>query len=155
MDFKHLKWTKSIKPQDQKEEWAYSEFKAGCLFKLNWKNNKTDADRPQKDDLILLRQKGYVTHLVKVLDYKSESEIWQGDFNIYRIVETLWSINWAHPPASAKANEIFGYDEVLRYEGGNVMELKTLPTFQKRWDSNDGFDKFQNHVCTMLDLSLK
>ncbi|MCC5639927.1 hypothetical protein LC593_29695 [Nostoc sp. CHAB 5844] len=152
MELKHLKWTKSVTPLDD-NLWAYSEFKTGHIFKLNWKDNKTNADRPQKDDLILLRQRGYVTHLVKVLDHKSESDVWQGDFSIYRIVETLWVINWTNPPASARANEVFGYDAVLRYEGGNVMELKTLPTFQKHWNSEDGFNDFLNHVSAILNLS--
>ncbi len=153
MDLKNLKWTKSITPHD--ELWAYSKYNAGYLFKLNWKDNKINADKPQKDDLILLRQKGYVTHLVKVLDYKSEFDVWEGDFNIYRIVETLWAIDWKSPPTSAKASKVFGYDEVLHYHGGDVMELKTLPTFHKYWGTDDGFDKFQNHVFTMLDLSGK
>ncbi|WP_290878798.1 hypothetical protein [Fischerella sp.] len=152
MDLKNLKWTKNVTPQGN-EWWAYSKFNAGYLFKLHWRDNKTNADKPQKDDLILLRQRGHVTHLVKVLDYKSEYDIWPGDFNIYRIVETIWAINWESPPTSAKANQVFGYDEVLRYESGDVMELKTLPTFQKYWNTNDGFDKFKNHVCTILNLS--
>ena len=159
MNFSNLKWTKSITPQDY-ELWAYSDFKVHYLFKLNWKNNKTNADKPQKDDLILLRQRGYVTHLVKVLDYKSEVEsckddfsIYQEDnFRIYRIVEILWIIPWDNPPIIAKADELFGYKEVLHYHGGDVMELNTLPSFHKHWGNNGGLDSFQNRVLTMLNL---
>jgi hypothetical protein len=152
LDLQRLKWTKNVKPQDN-EFWAYSQFKTGHLFKLNWKEDETDASRPLKDDLILLRQRGYVTHLVKVLDYKPEREAWQGDFNIYRIVETSWVMGWDNPPDSAKADKVFGYPGVLRYEGGNVMELETLPTFKQRWDSNGGLKKFQEHVHSQLDLT--
>jgi hypothetical protein len=69
------------------------------------------------------RQSGYVTHLVKILDYKSEREDWQGDFNIYRIVEVLWVIDWQDPPSSARADEVFGYS-VKAYQGGDVMFLE-------------------------------
>ncbi|WP_334698192.1 hypothetical protein [Nostoc sp.] len=148
MDFKNLNWTKSVTPQD--ELWAYSEFPIHYLFKLNWKDNKINANKPQKNDLILLRQRGYVTHLVKVLDYKSEDDDWQGDFNIYRIVEIIWVISWENPPIFAKADELFGYKEVLHYQGGDVMELNTLPSFNKHWDSNGGLDNFQNRVRTAL-----
>ena len=68
MDLTNLKWTKNITHPDN-ELWAYSDYERGHLFKLNWKKNKINANKPQKDDLILLRQRGYVTHLVKVLDY--------------------------------------------------------------------------------------
>lgn len=32
------------------------------------------------------------TYFVEILDYKSEREKWQGDFNVYGIVEVLWVI---------------------------------------------------------------
>jgi hypothetical protein len=151
VDLQRLKWTKNIKAQGD-EFWAYAQFKVNHLFKLNWKENEANASRPQKEDIILLRQKGYVTHLVKVLDYKPERETWQGDFNIYRIVEVFWVIDWDNPSASAKADKLFGYSGVLRYEGGDVMELEVLPTFKKQWDSNGGLRAFQEHVQTTLNL---
>lgn len=80
----------------------------------------------------LHKQNGYVMHFVEVLDYKAEREKWHGDFNIYRIVEVLWVIDWQDPPSSAKADEVFG-DSVKAYQGGDVMFLKTMPTFQKHW----------------------
>lgn len=61
----------------------------GKLFKLAWKDDEGNANKPQRGDLLLIRQSGYVTYLVKILDYKSAREDWQGDFNIYRIVEVL------------------------------------------------------------------
>jgi hypothetical protein len=80
-----------------------------------------NASKPQREDLILLRQCGYVTHLVEVLDYKPEHEKWQGDFNIYRIVEVVWGIDWNNPPDSARADEVFGYP--VKLQGGDVMFL--------------------------------
>lgn len=151
VDLQHLKWTKNVNAQDD-EFWAYVQFKSGYLFKLSWKENEANASRPLKDDLILLRQKGYVTHLIKVLDYKPERETWQGDFNIYRIVETLWVIDFDHPPVSAKVDQVFDYPGVLSYEGGNVMELETLPTFKQRWDSDGGHIAFQERIRAVLDL---
>lgn len=101
MDLQRLYWTKNVKPL---QGWAYSKFKSGDLFKLAWKNNEDDANSPEHNDLILLRQHGYVTHLVKVLDHQAKREDWEGDFNLYRIVEVIWAINSTNPPASASAN---------------------------------------------------
>lgn len=153
MDLKNLKWTKSITPQGKDYGWAYSKFKVYEPFKLSWKNNENNASKPKKDDLILLRQKGYVTHLVKVLDCEPERDPWKGDFHIYRIVDTLWVIDdWENPPASNEVKEVFGYDEVRYYQGGDVMELDNVPSFKKHWDSKGGLDGFQNFVRTQLNL---
>ena len=99
MDLSNLKWTKNVKHKDG-ELWAYPDFNPGDLFKLAWKDNNSNTDKPDKDDLILLRQRGYVTHLVKILDYKHERESWEGIYNIYRVVESLWTINFNHPKIS-------------------------------------------------------
>ena len=151
MDLQRLRWTKNVKRDDG--AWAYSDFKIGDLFKLAWKDDEANASKPQKDDLILLRQKGYVTHLVKVLDYKAEREAWEGDYTIYRIVEILWTIDCDRPPSSAKADEVFGYSEVLKYQSGDVMELETLRTFKQRWDNNGGLGAFQEYVRDLFKLS--
>lgn len=151
MDLQRLKWTKNVKRGDG--AWAYSQFKASDLFKLAWKDDEVNASKPEKDDLILLRQQGYATHLVKVLDYKPERETRQGDYNIYRIVEVLWAIDFNNLPISAKADAVFGYSEVLDYRSGNVMELEALPTFKQRWDNNGGLESFQVHIQSLLPLS--
>jgi len=106
MDLQSLKWTKNVRRGDN--AWAYSQFKASDLFKLAWKDDEANASRLEKGDLILLRQQGYVTNLVRVLDYKAEREAWKGDYDIYRIVEVLWSIDFGNPPVSAKADAMFG-----------------------------------------------
>jgi hypothetical protein len=148
MNLTNLKWTKNIRRADG--DWAYSEFKPSHLFKLAWKDNEANANKPEKYDLILLRQQGYVTHLVRVLDYKAERE---GkvitDYNIYRIVESLWTIDFGRLPLWAKADTMFGYS--VTYQGGNVMELESLPTFKQRWDNDGGLFAFQKHIQQTLD----
>jgi hypothetical protein len=150
MNLQSLKWTKNVKPKNE-ETWAYQAFKVGNLFKLAWKDDEGNANKPQRGDLVLIRQNGYVTHLVEILDYKSEREKWQGDFNIYRIVEVLWVIDWQDPPSSAKADEVFGYS-VKAYQGGDVMFLETMPTFQQHWQDQGGLPAFQERVRAMLNL---
>ena len=81
-----MKWTKNVKTKNE-EPWAYQAFKVGNLFKLAWKDDEGNANKPQRGDLVLIRQSGYVTHLVEILDYKSERENWQGDFNIYPMLK--------------------------------------------------------------------
>jgi hypothetical protein len=100
----------------------------------------------------LLRQDGYVTHLVEVLDYKPEREKWQGDFNIYRIVEILWIIDWNNLSNFVKSDEVFGYS-VKKYQGGDVMFLETMPTFQQHWQNKGALSAFQAHVQDRLNLS--
>jgi len=148
MDLQKLKWTKNISPKNN-EPWAYDQFKVGSLFKLAWKDGEANAKKPQREDLILLRQNSLVTHLVKVLDYRPEREIGQGDFDIYRIVEVIWVIDWTSQPSSAKSEAVFGYSEVLNYQGGNVMELETITA--KHWASKGGFAAFRDHVLRQLN----
>jgi hypothetical protein len=149
MDITQLKWTKNVKPANE-EAWAYSQYGKDFLFKLAWRDNEKDANRLLRGDLVLLRQKGYVTHLVRVLDHKSERESWKGEFNIYRIVEVIWAIDWNNNQPFARAETLFDYTSVLKYEGGDVMELETLPTFQKRWDD---LTAFQDRISTILNLA--
>lgn len=153
MDLQNLRWTKNIVPKGN-EPWAYQTFGTGHLFKLAWKDNEGNANKPAREDLLLLRQHGYVTHLVRVLDYKAESDAWRGDFNIYRIVEVLWGLgDWSSPAATLKADKVFDYPGVMYYEGGDAMYLAALPTFQKRWQGNDGLKDFQAHVHSHLNLA--
>jgi hypothetical protein len=150
MNLQSLKWTKNVRPKND-EPWAYQAFKSGNLFKLAWKDDEGNANKPQRGDLVLVRQSGYVTHLVEILDYKSEREKWQGDFNIYRIVEVLWVIDWQALPSSVKADEVFGYS-VKAYQGGDVMFLETMPTFHQHWQNQGGLPAFQERVRAMLNL---
>ncbi|WP_228041025.1 hypothetical protein [Nodosilinea sp. LEGE 07088] len=60
-------------------------------------------------------------------------------------------INWQDPPSSARADEVFGYS-VKAYQGGDVMLLETMPTFQQHWQDQGGLPAFQEHVRSMLKL---
>jgi hypothetical protein len=150
MNLQNLQWTKNVRPSDG---WAYMRFKATDLFKLAWKDDEANANRPERYDLILLRQHGYVTHLVKVLDRQAEHDHDPNVFNIYRIVEVVWSIDYSNPPASARAEVIFGYPEVQDYRSGNAMRLDDLPTFKEAWESQGGLLAFQEHVQSSLKNS--
>ena len=146
INLERLLWTKNVLPRDN--GWAYCEFKKGELFKLAWKNDEANANRPERYDLMLLRQHGCVTHLVKVLNRQAEHDDDPNVFNIYRIVEVVWAIGNTNPPPSARADVIFGYPEVLSYMGGDAMKLPELPTFTNRWDSE--LSAFQAHVQSSL-----
>ena len=148
MDLQQLKWTKNVRPTGGL--YAYSQFKASELFKLTWKDDEDNANRPNRNDSILLRQYGYVTHLVKVLNRQAEMDEGHCDFNIYRIVEVLWTIDCDNPPVFSKADAIFTYPEVLDYQGGNAMKLDELPTFQKQWDIKGGLFAFQKHIQSKI-----
>lgn len=151
MNLKNLKWTKNISPQ-YGEPWAYQEFKAGHPFNLSWKENKLNASKPERADLILLRQKSFVTHLVEILDHDPEQEDWSGPYNIYRKVKVLWVIDWDNQPDSLKSDKLFGYPAVLKYQGGNAMKLEKLPTFKQHWNSEGGLSLFQEKILNALKL---
>ena len=152
MTLQNLKWTKNVYPKDT-APWAYQSFKPGNLFKLAWSSDsETNANRPHREDLILLRQHGYVTHLVEVLDYKAEREKSEGDFNIYRIVEVLWVIDWNDLLESLKQNKLFDYQ--LHLEGGNVMSLD-MPSFTDHWHNIGGLTAFQDRVRATLSLPVE
>jgi len=70
MDLQALKWTKNVRRNDG--TWAYRKYKVSDPFQLEWKDDEVNANKPEKGSLILLRQQGYVTHLVKVLDCKAK-----------------------------------------------------------------------------------
>ncbi len=147
MNLERLQWTKNVKDSDG---WAYCEFKKGELFKLAWRNDEANANRLERYDLILLRQRGYVTHVVKVLNRQAERDDDPNVFNIYRIVEVVWSIGSTNPPPSTKADIIFDYPGVLNLQGGNVMKIADLLTFKNAWDSRGGIATFQEHVQSKL-----
>ncbi len=147
MNLERLQWTKNVKDSDG---WAYCEFKKGELFKLAWRNDEANANRLERDDLILLRQLGYVTHVVKVLDRQAEREEWQGEWNLYRIVEVIWALDCSAPSPNAKADKVFDFPGVQAFQGGNVMRLEDLDTFKSAWDVRGGLAAFQPHVQVVL-----
>lgn len=151
INLERILWTKNVKPSDG--TWAYMEYAVGQIFKLGWKDDYFNADRLVRNDLILLRQYGYVSHLVKVLNRQPEYDDFKGDFNIYRIVEIVWKMDRVEPLSeNYKADKVFDYSKVLDYQGGNLMKLEELPTFKEAWDHRGGISAFQTYVQSQLHL---
>jgi len=48
MNLERLHWTKSVTPTDG---YAYCEFEVSKLFKLAWKDDEDNANRPERNDL--------------------------------------------------------------------------------------------------------
>ncbi|BAQ66608.1 hypothetical protein [Geminocystis sp. NIES-3709] len=156
INLERLLWTKNVRPSNV--TWAYMEYGVGQLFKLGWKDKQDNADyfnadRPVRNDLILLRQHGYVSHLVKVLNRQPEYEDFKGNPIIYRIVEIVWKIDSIESPSeNYKADKVFDFPEVLKFMGGNTMKLEELPTFKEAWNHRGGISAFQSHIQSQLQL---
>lgn len=151
MDFSKLKWTKNINREDG--EWAYSYKEIddkSKIFRLHWKSDSiNNATEPEEGDLIILRQKSKVTHIVELLNssiYEDESENpW-----IHRLVKAIWMADvWSEPPHQ---NDVFDY--LLYLQGGKAMRLETMPTFKQRWDIEGGLSAFHKHIKKKLKLQL-
>lgn len=65
-------------------------------------------------------------------------------------MEVLWVIDWNNPSASAKADEVFGY--LVKLQGGDVMMLETMLTFQQYWQNQGGLTTFQECARPALNL---
>lgn len=70
MDLSKLKWVKNVRPD---QGWAYDKINEkpipeAKIFRLHWCNDKDNAQKPQKGDLIALVQLAKVTHIVELLD---------------------------------------------------------------------------------------
>jgi hypothetical protein len=97
MDLNGLIWTKNVKPLNG-EPWAYEnipnihpELK---IFALHWRNSKCrdeiNAKAPQEGELMILRQRSKVTHIVQMLNKQLYPDKNAGDkFNIYRLVQVV------------------------------------------------------------------
>jgi hypothetical protein len=149
MDLTELKWTKNINHQDGEKYCAYHPDLKN--FPLQWKKDQEkNAGKPHKGELIILRQRCKVTHIVKVLDDNPCKEHTDKEFSIYREVQVVWvAEHWDVPPDQ---DTVFGYP--LNLQGGKVMELET-PTFKAHWDTRGGLAEFKNHVLKVLKLGKK
>jgi hypothetical protein len=151
MDLTELKWTKNINHQGDDKYWAYQDIDPDLkIFRLHWKKEEYEenARRPQEGQLIILRQRSKITHIVKLLNNTLYKELYDTEFNIYRLVQVVWIADyWSVPP---EQDMIFGYH--VHLEGGKVMELQTLPTFKNHWDSRGGLAGFQQHILKLLKL---
>jgi hypothetical protein len=150
MDLTELKWTKNVNHQGDDKYWAYQNIDPDLnIFRLNWKAEYAEnALKPLESELILLRQRTKVTHIVKVLNNTLYKDPHGGEFSISRLVEVVWIADyWSLPP---EQDMVFGY--YVHFEGGKVMKLETLDTFKNHWESRGGLVGFQNHVLKALKL---
>ncbi|MEH2212476.1 hypothetical protein [Nostoc sp.] len=154
MDITKLTWTKNIKAfyPTKQERWAYN--KVSNIFELHWRNkNKQDeknANKPAEGELILLRQLGRVTHIVKILDsqFSYLQTNAENEFNIYRHVEVVWiTDNWDNPPSTDE----FFEPKIQFPMGGTAYKLERIKAFKQRWDEQ-GLLEFQKHVQKELKI---
>ena len=153
MNLTKLKWTKNVNHQDDKS-WAYQDIEPNLkIFLLGWKNenpNNTNARKPPEGELILLRQRTKVTHIVKILNNTLYDDRTNSPFNTCRLVEAVWMVdNW---DTSLAQNIVFDYS--VHLQGGEVMQLET-PKFRENWDERGGLQAFQKHVQKVLNLDTK
>jgi hypothetical protein len=155
MDITKLKWTKNVTPLYPIREikWAYNQ--EGQTFNLHWrnKNNQDESnagEHLQKGDIILLRQRGKVTHLVKLLDnnFSREQSDSINEFNIYRDVEVVWiTDDWDNAPS---LDQVFA-SKIKFPRGGKVCRIENLKAYKEHWEKQ-GLAKFQQHVIEKLKI---
>lgn len=148
MDLSNLRSLKAIRPQSD-DPYAYADFKRGQFLRLQWKEDKTNAAKAQKNELTLLKQQGYITHLVRIADDSITVEH-PNEWGIYRIAEVLWVADCQNLPDSLKATNVFdfGFEGI---QGGSLMRFETMhSTFQERWPGSEGLAEFHERVNGLL-----
>ncbi|QFS44393.1 hypothetical protein [Nostoc sphaeroides] len=154
MELLELKWTKNFKKlyQTKNSKWTGETDKIGEHIKLHWRNQNSrdekNAKKPEKGELIILRQYGVITHIVRVLDDKINTESTdKNEFNIYRSVEVIWVTNdWNCPPSTS----IFFASGVHFPANGKVYQIKNLKAFKQRWGEG-GLIEFQHYLQQELE----
>jgi hypothetical protein len=157
MDLNGLIWTKNVKPLNS-ENWAYQNIPTSTIhpdlkiFALHWRNLKNhdeiNAKTPQEGELMILRQRSKVTHIVQMLNKQLYPDKNAGDeFNIYRLVQVVWMTdNWDNPPENDK---VFGCS-IHFPPFGKAIKLEKIRVFQERWNT-EGLT-FQQHVQKELNI---
>ncbi len=155
IDLSPLKWTKNVNHPDTNIYWAYQhdqehdQVRYPFLvpeFNLHWRKEQVEnAKKPNKGDLILLRQRTKVTHLVKFLDDHAEFTE-NGDYSIYRRVQLLWMAQrpWDSAPHQ---NDVFGFEVEL--QGGKAIELDHITDLAEHFTT---LTAFQEHIAQKLGL---
>ncbi|MEH2440477.1 hypothetical protein [Nostoc sp.] len=155
MDLSKLSWIKNVKHQGKDKPWAYErpfmQIPEARIFCLNWRwpdpKDKTHAQKPLKDDLMLLLQKAKVTHLVEFVDnevYRNDSREW----GTYMVVKALWmppeNLDWKKLPHQ---KDFFGFDYVVGDGAAhNLAEENKMHQFHQYWDKQGGLKAFQNQL---------
>lgn len=157
MDLNGLIWTKNVKPLNG-EDWAYQNIPISTIhpelkiFALHWRNlenrDEKGARAPQEGELMILRQRSKVTHIVQMLNNQLYFDKIAGEeFNIYRLVQVSWMTDdWHNPPQN---EEVFNCS--LNFpQFGKAIKLENLKKFQERWNT-EGL-AFQQHVKNVLNI---
>ena len=158
MNLDKLKWIKNVRHKNNDKFWAYADLDEmpipeARIFRLHWSSNgeSNNAQKPQKNDLVLLLQRAKVTHIVEFLDDDVYGNT-QNPWGIYRIVKSVWmpfkQPAWENLPHQ---REIFGFDYVVG--DGNLHSLvasNRMPQFHQYWDEKGGLKAFCNHLNTKL-----
>ncbi len=160
IDFTRLKWTKNV---NHPEVWVYrhNEISYPYLvpeFKLHWKKEH-GAGKLQEGDLILLRQRTKVTHLVKVLDDQIHGDPNASGFALTRRVQVLWiapeSLHtpdahiWDNAPSQ---DDVFGFD--VKLQSGRAIELDHIGDLNEEFKDQGGLAAFQKRVAEKLGLKI-
>ena len=153
MNLQQLRWTKNVNATHG--EWAYQHDEVSYPylvpeFCLHWKTTaKENAKKPNPGDLILLRQRTHVTHVVKVLDNVVHADNSASDFAIWRRVQVMWMAPkpWDNAPHQ---NEVFGF--YVELQGGKVIELENIATLQEHFRNTGGVTAFQERVKKVLGI---
>ena len=156
MNLDKLKWIKNVRHQGNDKKWAYDntaempvpEVK---IFRLNWRNNIANAEKPQKGELMLLLQNTKVTHVVEFIDekvYEKSSKEW----GTSRVVRALWmpphNFDWEKLPHQ---QEIFGFKHIVMDGAAHDLgAINNMPQFHQYWDEKGGLEAFCNHLNTKL-----
>lgn len=135
-------WTKSVTPKGKDRGWAYSNvnFHFLRLFLLNWKlSYKDNACQPKTGDLIILRQYGCVSHIVKVMnDTLYDDRMYdQHEYNISRLVQLVWITDWN----KLTANKDFFGCYMNFPPNGKVYSMEKI----------DGFEAFSTNLANVLN----
>jgi len=153
VDLARLNWTKNVNHPDP-TKWAYGvqEISYPYLFpelRLHWaRGEHANARRVPKEDLILLRQRTKVTHIVMPIDNELH-EIDQPDHPhpIYRLVQVMWI--QPHFEKAPDQNTVFDFP--LKVEGGDVVSLNAAQ-FVAKWGGLGGLPALQAHIAEALEL---
>ncbi|NJL64681.1 MAG: hypothetical protein HC903_26275 [Methylacidiphilales bacterium] len=124
-------WTKLVSSRNKDKGWEYTNvnFYLLRIFLLNWKRiYKENACKPKAGDLIILRQYGCVSHIVRVMnDTLYDDEMYgEHEYNISRLVQLIWITDWNRLTTN---KEFFGC-KINFPRNGKVYSMEKFSCFQ-------------------------
>lgn len=162
-DLSRLKWTKNVNNPDV---WVYRHDYIHYPylvpeFDLHWaKGQEANIRKPQKGDLILLRQRTKVTHLVMTLDDQIGNIPNNPTHPPIRRVQVLWMASeplntldaqiWDNAPSQ---DDVFGFN--VHLEGGKAIELDHIQNLNEEFKDQGGLAAFQKRVAEKLGLKVE